>query len=561
MHLIKALAAGVLGAESGTALLYRRGTSTRVAYYSDFEGLTSVSATTAVTLDANGGATVYTDEVVDVIVLSSLGVQVRRFVDGVSAVAVEVRSQSFTGTNYETAASAAREPTTLASALDLWLTSAGTTDWNVLVNGSAATLQSIVAGTYGVYFNVKSTAYGALGNGSTNDYTAIAAAIAAAAVDGGVVFFPPGTYPSGSSITVPANVSLLGAGSNASIIQTTHASANLITASGSPTYSAQFISGLTLRANVTHSGSIIGFTGTSKMVVRDCYIGGANSTAANGLISVGSATGKTIRFENCTLITGGAASKMVVSDLANRAGRINMTSCTFITPASLTHSSPTIMGLLQGCCFFVRDSLFDLSLSTAGTFSCIYPGAVEFGSVRGCEILDTGGATATVFALGALGATSPTAVWFDEDGNQLSMAAANVTLYSMTHSADGYYVNLGTRVSRYKEYAITGAGSNALDFMNYGVIAVRSTFAGVSTFTAVVGAVGSKTSLMLINSDASTRVYTLGTGLKSFGTYTMSADGGAGFEFTAMSPAAGHAWYLTGFSGANASLSTDTYAV
>jgi hypothetical protein len=59
----------------------------------------------------------------------------------------------------------------------------------------------------GAVYNVK--AYGATGNGSTDDKTAIQSAITAAA-GGGIVFFPRGTYRINSSLSVGADVTLQG---------------------------------------------------------------------------------------------------------------------------------------------------------------------------------------------------------------------------------------------------------------------------------------------------------------------------------------------------------------
>lgn len=68
-----------------------------------------------------------------------------------------------------------------------------------------------------IYFNAK--AYGAKGDGSTDDTTAIQAAITAANATGGTVFLPPGTYKISSVLTLStANVMLRGAGAS-SIIQ------------------------------------------------------------------------------------------------------------------------------------------------------------------------------------------------------------------------------------------------------------------------------------------------------------------------------------------------------
>lgn len=561
MHLIKALAAGVSGAESGTALIYQRGTSTKSDYYTDFEGAELVTATpaTVVTLDAYGSVEVYVNQYVDVVVKSSGGTTVRTFTAGSASANVEVRSASFTGTSYDGLTTAASQPTTLETVLDRWLTSAGAIDWKVDVAGVATNLSVAASGAYGVFFNVKSSAYGAVGDGSTNDYVAILAAVTAAAVTGGIVYFPPGTYDMGTALTVPANVSLMGAGPNASIIETTGAATNVLVLSGSPTYTGQSVSGLTLKCKIANTGLIISFTGSSRAVVRDCYLGGANSTAANGLVDVGSASGKYIRFDTCVLVTGGAASKMIISNLTHRTGRVEVVGCRFVTPASLTHGTPTTMGLLEGSCFFVRDCLFDNSAASAGAYSCIYAGSTCYGSVRGCEFLDSAGATVTCMALGTLSGSSE---WFEEDGNILPNAAVYLTLYSLTHSTDGYYVKLGTREARYKEYSITTTGPHALDFLNYAIISVLSTYAGGTSYTATMGAVGSRVSLLLLNEHGSNQTFTLGASISSFGAYNIdNSNGAAGFEFVAMSPAGGANWFLTGYSGSNATAAHDSYAV
>lgn len=61
--------------------------------------------------------------------------------------------------------------------------------------------------------SVVDAAYGATGNGTTNDAAAIQAAInAAEAAGGGIVYFPPGTYRIGTRIELKSGVSLVGAG-------------------------------------------------------------------------------------------------------------------------------------------------------------------------------------------------------------------------------------------------------------------------------------------------------------------------------------------------------------
>src|SRR5438128_2639774 len=66
-------------------------------------------------------------------------------------------------------------------------------------------------------FNV--LAYGATGNGTTDDTTAIQSAITAAAAVQGTVFFPANSYLTSSALNVPTGVRFTGAGKRKSIIK------------------------------------------------------------------------------------------------------------------------------------------------------------------------------------------------------------------------------------------------------------------------------------------------------------------------------------------------------
>ena len=67
------------------------------------------------------------------------------------------------------------------------------------------------------WINVTDFPYNAVGNGVTDDTSAIQAAITAAGVSGGIVYFPPGTY-NGTTLSLASNVMLVGAGAGATII-------------------------------------------------------------------------------------------------------------------------------------------------------------------------------------------------------------------------------------------------------------------------------------------------------------------------------------------------------
>lgn len=85
---------------------------------------------------------------------------------------------------------------------------------------------------HGFHFNVK--AFGAVGDGSADDTTAVQAAVNAVSSGGGTVHFPPGTYMIGSAIAVGQNGTVLrGAGKSASIIRRKNTSnAYMVTLTG-----------------------------------------------------------------------------------------------------------------------------------------------------------------------------------------------------------------------------------------------------------------------------------------------------------------------------------------
>ena len=61
-----------------------------------------------------------------------------------------------------------------------------------------------------MYYNVKS--FGAVGDGQNDDTASLQTAINTAAVVGGTVYIPPGHYRTSSTLTIPAGVSIVGAG-------------------------------------------------------------------------------------------------------------------------------------------------------------------------------------------------------------------------------------------------------------------------------------------------------------------------------------------------------------
>lgn len=99
------------------------------------------------------------------------------------------------------------------------------------------------------FFDV--SGYGAKGDGTTDDTTAITNALSAAGTMGGTVYFPAGTYLTSGLLAIPAYVGLLGVGMQRSIIKSSsnsNAVFTMLTGSESSVEAGMnFISNLTVR--------------------------------------------------------------------------------------------------------------------------------------------------------------------------------------------------------------------------------------------------------------------------------------------------------------------------
>jgi len=78
------------------------------------------------------------------------------------------------------------------------------------------------AGNQAFYLDTSNVAnvmsFGAAGNGTTNDYSAVVNAINSLNGNSGIVYFPPGNYLIGSTLSIPDSVTLKGAGADATTL-------------------------------------------------------------------------------------------------------------------------------------------------------------------------------------------------------------------------------------------------------------------------------------------------------------------------------------------------------
>lgn len=523
MHLLSALASGIAGAPSGTAEIFARGTNTRATYFTDFEGDSQVSTGADVQLDANGGASVYVNQLVTVVVKDVRGAKVRQWVDGYASPNTEVRSLSFTGTDYTSAQVLAGNPTTLQTVLDRWETSAGAVDWEVLVGGTPTSIEDAVGAVGDIFVNVKSSVFGAVGDGVTDDTLAIVAAFAFAGIGGATVVFPPGTYRITSSITVPTNVAIMGAGSGATFISmddpTTNAFVFGVSANG-----YQVVRGFTFKAPQTCSGSAIRTSVASFISVQDCEFDGA--LLQGDFIFSSSITSKIV-VSACTLNIKSGTTQTAVSSsggylVMNAGTRVHVTAGSQTTPMVLIGD-----GTITGC-------IFD---DAAVTTLTPYSGVKQAGGVAGTRVMVTGNRFSSI---GTAAFTAIEAgIVFSSDilvesnntigGGVGGGGGGTFTLYGGTinHLDFNFSSYLGSRVGRSFWVNQNSGTLLTIDPLNFGVYRVEITDANAFTFnltTTLNPPDGAEFELMLNNIlGVTTGLGTFGTGMRvPSGTTTIS---------------------------------------
>jgi hypothetical protein len=294
---------------SGKVRWYNPGTLVAAVAYSDAACTTPITA--PLTLDAGGRGTIYCLEPVRVIVKDST--ESTTYYDDIAPLqrhdSVYITHPSInSGTE-----------TTLETVLGTLATNLGTNFQYKESSGATATNYSTWLGQFAV--SVKD--FGAAGDGSTDDTTAIqAASDRVEARGGGWVFFPKGTYKITSAVTIDtASVNWMGAGRAASVIKNfgTTTNAVIVNITGD---SKLVLRDFAITCNTSSSGAGISVSSGDKLIVQDvsvalhrtgihtasvtgariinCFVESTDDNAS----AVGLSMGVRGRADNCSVVSG-----------------------------------------------------------------------------------------------------------------------------------------------------------------------------------------------------------------------------------------------------------------
>jgi hypothetical protein len=376
---------------------------------------------------------VYVNEVCDVTIYDADGTQQIVFTAGYAASAIEVRSPSFTGEDYNYAFStAAGQPVSLQAVLDGWASTHLSTDWGL--GDSAAP-----------FVVVTDAIYGAKADGVTDDSAAILAAVAAAE-PGGIVYFPAGDYRVSQTITA-SGITLVGCD-------------NYIIKDGATTaVHLASCNVLNLAFTSTGSGNLVEAFGICSLWKTSFQAHGGK-----GLVLEASAE---VYLTQCRFIPNSGDGEAI--DASAGITRLTASNCYFATSgaAYTPPSGAVVYGdqmHLDGCRFATS--------SPSGTFAYIkFSTATIVGTVRACHFEGTAGATITAaMVLGAYGSGSR----FYE--SESTFSGTGITLYSYTASVATSGVELCSRNHLVRNLTDNSA-TVALPTDQYGVIILTSTHA------------------------------------------------------------------------------------
>lgn len=544
MQLVDLLAAGVRGAENGYARIVARGTQTLADCFSDYQGTVLNQPSGGLVLDAHGGIVVYVDQEVYVDVLDADGESVRQVTVMHSAGNVEYIGQSFTGTDYRSAARGAGEPVTVQEILDGWKTSAGARDFNVLFNGASTRIQDALGSVAGIFYNVKSPEFGAVGDGTTDDTNAIQNCMTAAAAAGsGIVYFPTGIYRHTSGITVAPHISLWGGGAG-SVLFLDHATANSLNFTGSSSV-YQEIRNLFISVAQTNSGSRVALGAPLALRIVNSSLGAATATGHTVAVTVAGAQ----LLVEASILYVSASGKSCISASLGAAGNSPKVRV-FNSLLQLATAVAYAGALVEAQEFYVYASELDVSLST-GSLEVGVAGVGETGQgprgvVSGCRFRGKSTTTSTGVVLSSASGEATSHVV--EAGNIFESCvpisgfvpgSANPQLQSVTRES------LVTVQS-------TNDGTVDLLGAKYGISVLTRTSNAAGTLTSDVGPTGSLLTVVVYANGANTGTLQFGTGfIGGITAFTVNNGKSTFYTFRSVYVAGAAVWIMVSVSQAN----------
>lgn len=297
-------------------------------------------------------------------------------------------------------------------------------------------------------FDVTRAPYSADPTGAVSSQTAIADAIAAAAVAGGDVFIPPGTYLY-TGLSVPQGVNIYGA-LGVYLVNTGAGSCISFTQpnDGPPS----IISGIRFSATAANTATCVVNNADARAIFERCawngYIsGGGYLTNLQGKIAVVNSASSELDFVDCRIIVAGTVKALHVTS-----GKIRVRRGTMLMPAVYSDA----LGYADSTGEISFDEvLVNLSAHTTGTAEVMYTTSTTArGALRDCTI-DGTGATGVIY--GHLWTTDSLVV---AHGNRY--IGGTVTPYGNSRAADGSRIQLEPTV------AISIGSAPTLDLTNSG---------------------------------------------------------------------------------------------
>lgn len=286
--------------------------------------------------------------------------------------------------------------------------------------------------------NVKSPAYGATGDGVTNDTAAVLAAIAALPASGGTVYFPNGNYLlSNDQINIDTRISIVFAGAGGQSAGAQCATRlTFADGTGSTCISARSTYGFVLRdievvhSNASFTGTVLDLSATGTkgaassrgqstayFAIERCRIGGQRTARLVDLDDALSGEFRSVFFNKGT---DGVRGRAATATFANA---ITFDGCTWIGNLNLHIRNPGQAWALTGCTF---EPLYTSGGTVAGAGAVGQDAGVGASglTIRGCWFGDSTAVGSWVTFLGG---------GLDFDGNYVGSGAAGVTTGASCH--------------------------------------------------------------------------------------------------------------------------------